>query len=277
MKSEHRDHPLGTPGLSARLEAGPAGATPLRRWFANLFPGVAGDSASWLKGARGEEIVAKKLAKLGREDWMALHDRLLGDRGRNVDHLLIGRRGVFSVNTKNLSGDVVVKGNTFRVGGYRDRSVLHTARDEAARVGERLSLASGVKFSAIPVLVVLTPSLDVQEQPKGVYVLGRGQIPSWFEDQPEALERAEAARIYEASRRNAVWTQPVSSLRAAASPGGVTTNEWRRFGLERLYVNDASGATLGYLDRKTREVRVEDVDRSDQLLAALAPYLEGPG
>ena len=273
MKTTHREHPLGTPGLSARLKAGSAGSTPVHRWLSNLFPGLAGESASWLKGAKGEEFVGKRLAKLSREDWMPLHDRPLGNRGRNVDHLVIGRGGVFTVNTKNLSGNAVVKGNTFRVSGYCNRSILHAARDEAVKVGERLSLASGVTFEAIPVLVVLTPSLEVHEQPEGVHVLGRSDVPSWFEDHPPALERAEAARIYQASRRNAVWTQPLSSLRAAASPSGVTTNEWRRFGHQRVYVNDANGASLGYLDRKTREICVEDVDRSDQLIEALQPYL----
>lgn len=276
MKREHREHPLGTPGFSARLKAGSAGSTSVQRWLSDLFPGVAGESASWLKGARGEEIVGRRLAKLPREDWMPLHDRRLGNRGRNVDHLVIGHRGVFTINTKNLSGNVVVKGDTFRVSSYCDRSILHAARDEAAKVSERLGLASGVTFEAIPVLVVLTPSLDVVEQPKGVHVLGKSDIPRWFEQHSPALERAEAARIYEASRRNAVWTQPVSSLRAAASPSGVTTSEWRRFGHKRLYVNDATGASLGYLDRKTGEICVEDVDQSDRLLNALAPYLEGP-
>lgn len=224
MKTEYREHPLGTPGLNARLKGASAGSTPVHRWLANLFPSLAGEGASWLKGAKGEEIVAKRLAKLSKDDWMPLHDLPLGHRGRNVDHLVVGRRGVFSLNTKNLSGDVVVKGDTFRVNGHWDRAILHRARDEAAKVGERLSLASGIVFEAIPVLVVLTPSLQVVEQPRGVHVLGRSDVPSWFEKQPPTLEPAEACRIYEASRRKAVWTQPVSSLRASASrPGAKIT------------------------------------------------------
>ncbi len=65
---------------------GPAGVT---RWLSNLFPALAGDASPWLKGAAGEELVAKLLARLSRDDWMPLHDRPLGERGRNVDHLLI--------------------------------------------------------------------------------------------------------------------------------------------------------------------------------------------
>lgn len=225
MKTEYREHPLGTPGLSARLKGASAGPTSIHRWLANLFPSLAGEGASWLKGARGEEIVAKRLAKLSGDDWMPLHDRPLGDGGRNVDHLVIGRGGVFSLNTKNLSGKVVVKRNTFRVNGYCDRAVLHAARDEAEKVGERLTLSSGVRCEVIPVLVVLTPSLEVLEQPGGVFVLGRYDVPTWFEKQPPCLTRAEAARVYEASRRNAVWTQPLSSLRTAASASGAKTNE----------------------------------------------------
>lgn len=271
MKAEHREHPLGTPGASARRMAGLQSDLP--RWVSKLFPVLLGDAAPWIKGAEGEELVARRLRKLS-DDWMPQHDRPLGDRGRNVDHLVIGRGGVFSINTKNLTGRVIVSGNTFKVNGHRERSIFHKARDEGRKVSERLTVATGVAVEVLPVLVVLTPSLDVLSQPDGVQVLGRRDVPRWFEARPHTLDLATANRIYVASRRNDVWTKAISTLRAEASPNGLTANVWRRPGQDRVYVNDATGAALGHLDRKTGEIHVKDVARRDEVQTILAPYLQ---
>lgn len=51
----------------------------------------------WQYGAAGERIVAQRLRRLPRA-WTVLHDI---DRGRgNVDHIAIGPRGVFTIETK---------------------------------------------------------------------------------------------------------------------------------------------------------------------------------
>ena len=64
-----------------------------------------GDGAYW-KGGKGERLVGKRLAKLGHE-WRVLHSIPIGGRGTDVDHLVIGPGGVYSLNTKNHSGKKV--------------------------------------------------------------------------------------------------------------------------------------------------------------------------
>ncbi|MDQ3953159.1 MAG: NERD domain-containing protein [Actinomycetota bacterium] len=274
MKTEYRDHPLGTAGGSARRKAASEQPdNPLVRWLARLLLGSQAPGRSWEKGAQGEELVARKLAKLSRDLWMPLHDRPLGERGRNVDHLVIGLGGVFAINTKNLGGRVRVDKGAFLVGGFPD-PCLHVARDEAARVAERLTIAVGAPVPVAPVIVVLAPSVEVVEQPEGVHVLAADDVPRWFETRPEALDRAIASRIYTAARSTRVWTEPVAALRAAAGGPAVTASVWKRFGQDRVYVNDAAGSTLGHLDRKTGEIHVKDVARQRELQSALAPYLD---
>lgn len=56
----------------------------------------------WLQGAQGEREVAAVLAKLESDGWQALHDVSLG-RG-NVDHVMIGPGGIFTVETKSHRG-----------------------------------------------------------------------------------------------------------------------------------------------------------------------------
>jgi hypothetical protein len=58
------------------------------------------------RGASGEEQVGSLLDELAGGDWRVLHDVSLG-RG-NVDHILIGPAGVFSVETKSHPGPVRV-------------------------------------------------------------------------------------------------------------------------------------------------------------------------
>ncbi|MGH2863954.1 MAG: nuclease-related domain-containing protein, partial [Solirubrobacteraceae bacterium] len=58
------------------------------------------------RGATGEEQVGGLLDELRSEDWRVIHDASLG-RG-NVDHILIGPAGVFTVETKSHPGPVKV-------------------------------------------------------------------------------------------------------------------------------------------------------------------------
>lgn len=56
----------------------------------------------WLQGARGERQVGAILDHLSEDGWHVLHDVSLG-RG-NVDHVLVGPGGVFTIETKSHRG-----------------------------------------------------------------------------------------------------------------------------------------------------------------------------
>lgn len=58
------------------------------------------------RGASAEEHVGSLLEALPASEWSVIHDASLG-RG-NVDHILIGRAGVFTVETKSYPGPVRV-------------------------------------------------------------------------------------------------------------------------------------------------------------------------
>jgi hypothetical protein len=59
------------------------------------------------RGATGEEQVGELLEGLASGGWRVIHDASFG-RG-NVDHILIGRAGVFTVETKSHPGPVRVE------------------------------------------------------------------------------------------------------------------------------------------------------------------------
>jgi hypothetical protein len=59
------------------------------------------------RGARGEESVGALLTRLPRPEWWVIHDVSLG-RG-NVDHIVIGPPGVFTIETKSHPGPIRVR------------------------------------------------------------------------------------------------------------------------------------------------------------------------
>jgi hypothetical protein len=271
---------LGTPGESAFRRAREVAPPGIPRVVARFLPQLVVQSSSWWKGGMGEEKVARRLSKLSRDQWMCLHDRPLGTSGRNVDHILIGPGGVFSINSKNLSGAVSVRGNAFYVNGYRDYTRVHAARNEGRVVSARLSAAVGKPVEVSPVIVVVAPSLDLVSQPDGVHVLGLRDVPEWFALRPSNPAAVSAAAVYEACRRAHVWTTPVEALRSQASQAevvpGLALKRWCRGRQDRVYVNGPDRSSLGYLDRKTGEVHVEDPARKEDVMTMLAPYLAAP-
>jgi len=78
------------------------------------------------RGASGEEQVGAVLDSFCEGDWCVMHDVTLG-RG-NVDHLVIGPGGMFTVETKSHPGPVRVArvhGETLRQAQAQQRAIEH--------------------------------------------------------------------------------------------------------------------------------------------------------
>src|SRR3954464_10379487 len=67
---------------------------------------VTADPRPWDEGAKGQEEVGLELLRLPAGEWLVLHDIPVGHHGANIDHLVVGPGGVFSLNTKRLGGAV---------------------------------------------------------------------------------------------------------------------------------------------------------------------------
>ncbi|MGA8745756.1 MAG: nuclease-related domain-containing protein [Solirubrobacterales bacterium] len=61
----------------------------------------------WIRGAEGEESVGAVLDGLAGEGWMAIHDVAISGRG-NVDHVVVGPGGIFTIETKSHRGRISV-------------------------------------------------------------------------------------------------------------------------------------------------------------------------
>ena len=99
---EWKDLSTNRAGQSAREKATELWKeAPIKSVLARLL-GSPREEKHWAVGADGEEEVAWRLRKLG-EGWHVIHSVPVGEKGSDIDHVVIGPAGVFTLNTKNHS------------------------------------------------------------------------------------------------------------------------------------------------------------------------------
>lgn len=197
-----------TPGAQAWEQARTAReAAPVKTVLARVL-GVHTEERAWRIGAEGEVKVAAALAKVVARDprWRVLHAIPVGQRGADIDHLVIGPGGIFTVNAKHHPGARIwVGGNTVLVNGHR-QPYARNSRHEAARAARVLSTACGL---SVPVegLVVTVRAEDVviKQQPEAVSVVPRHQIARWLLRRREIHTPEVLEAVYEAARRSTTW------------------------------------------------------------------------
>jgi hypothetical protein len=168
-----------------------------RTWLQRVFgrSPLSPESWPWYKGALGEIAVGRILEQLGPE-WLVLHAIPVGKGSSDIDHLLVGPAGVFTVNTKNHSGQTVwVAGRTLMVAGKKTRH-LHNAAFEASRASKLLSAAVGAAVDVTPMVVVVNPkSLTIRSKPEQVVVVRDSQLLAWLKRCKRRLGPSEVGKI----------------------------------------------------------------------------------
>ena len=178
---------------------------PVRTLVARVL-GVHTDERAWRVGARGERIVADELGKLG-EGWSVLHDIAVGTRNANIDHVVVGPGGVFTVNAKFHAGKAVwVGGDTVLIDGHR-QPYVRNARHEAARASRLLSAAYGRQVPVTGIVAVLAQSWTVKAQPAdgAVLVLRPSMVRRLVQTLPVCSDSDEVDRLVMCARRSTTW------------------------------------------------------------------------
>lgn len=171
------------------------GASPLTR-----------DARSWYRGALGEIHVAKALKGLG-PDWTVLHAVPFGSGASDLDHVLIGPGGVFTINTKNHSGQKIwVGGEQLLVNGHRTNHI-RDARYEARRASKLLSPGAGDPVDVTPVIAIVDPgSLTFgRKRPDGLLVLSSNQLARTVLRRQRRLTDATVRAISELAEQRGTW------------------------------------------------------------------------
>ena len=157
----------------------------------------------WAAGAAGERQVGAELDRLPDIEWWVFHDIPRGKTGTNIDHLAIGVGGVFTVNTKNVAGNVWVAERVLMVNGEKT-NYLPVAVSEARDVSARLSRAAAQAIDARPVLAFVGPP-TIKEMPADVEILHLRNVREWLQSQPRVFTPAEAYDIVLWADRATTW------------------------------------------------------------------------
>ncbi|SDT16648.1 NERD domain-containing protein [Microterricola viridarii] len=151
---------------------------------------LAEEIRSWHAGIVGERRVARILSNLGPE-WTVLHSVPVGTEGADIDHLLVGPAGVYTINTKHHAGkDVWVAERALRVNNHPQHHISNAAF-EARRAEKLLTQASGLTVEAAGLIVLVgVKRLTIKAAPDG------GDVIVGVVRDSDLLRTLQSRRIY---------------------------------------------------------------------------------
>nr|WP_221348118.1 nuclease-related domain-containing protein [Streptomyces sp. REN17] len=217
LKAEARPMPLSLPPLTPAddLAANPPGKAisnllaasgpgPARRIFTWLLRRPT-QWDSWRKGLAGERRVGAELNRLTRHGWRVLHSIPLAD-DVDVDHLLIGPGGVFSINTKHHHKRAVWVGDdAVKVDHGKPAPYARKSRAEAKRVSRVLERHCAFPVPVAPVLVFVgVTDLKVVATQLTVRVYQERQV-SALAPLSGVLTAEQVEQVYGVARHRQAW------------------------------------------------------------------------
>jgi hypothetical protein len=153
-------------------------------------------TTAWATGARGERVVATRLANASSKGVSAIHDRRIPGSRANIDHIAVGPAGIYVIDAKVAKGKVSAKttGPLFNrgpvklfVGGHeRTKHVEGMDRqvEAVARALKESPWAVGVPIK--PMVVLVGAEWGWFPRPLGV----RGVWIGWPKEMTRAVSRS---------------------------------------------------------------------------------------
>jgi hypothetical protein len=141
----------------------------------------------------GERAVGEYLDRFRAKGFRLFNDVVAGDF--NIDHILIGNKGIYTIETKTISkyqrGSQTIKydGETISINGQiPDRNPIIQAKAQASWIKDLLRDLTGKTLKVKP--VVLYPGWYVEKQPRGadVWVLSPKALDGFIENMDSAID-----------------------------------------------------------------------------------------
>jgi hypothetical protein len=156
-------------------------------------------------GLRGEQAVAESLGEAADSGFRAFHD-LPGGENWNIDHVAVGTRGVFLIETKarrrrasrngQPAHEVVFDGEALQFPTFKETKPLDQAKRNAAWLSNYLTKKTGEPVRVEPLVVL--PGWFVRIVEKGnfpVKAMNANYLVRFLSGQPEIIEKAQVRRI----------------------------------------------------------------------------------
>jgi hypothetical protein len=213
---------------------------PRSRW-ALLFGAspVGVEGQVWFDAVAGELLVGGLLSALG-DEWFVLHSVPVGApatapasiRGGDLDHLVIGPAGCFTITVRNHPGlDIAVSGRTVLVAGAKV-SYVRDAEHDLGRAERHLGEALAGGLAVTGILVFAEPkALTSRQIPRDLEVLSSSELVAWLMAQPAIFDADDVRRVVAFAERPAVW----GDAALAADDGASARREYEKLrrGVER--------------------------------------------
>lgn len=164
------------------------------------------DSRPWYVGALGELDVARRLDSLG-DDWAVVHSVPIGTRGSDIDHVVVGAAGAFTINTKSHGDARVWVGSRRLLVNGQATDYLRNTRYEATRTQKLLSTAAGAEIPVTGVIAIVgAKQITIREQPTDIAVLDAARLIRWLKKQKPQLDQAQTVTLSTLVRNAATWS-----------------------------------------------------------------------
>lgn len=163
------------------------------------------DWDSWYAGLEGERRVGRELERLSPLGWRVLHGIEKGNGG-DIDHLLIGPGGVFSINTKNHRGASVWVGDSMaKINGGKPRPYAAASQAESDFVRRVLGRYCAFEVPVEPALVFVgIASLERAATQYSVRIYQEREVAS-LGPFTGKLTPEQAEQVFAVARHRRVW------------------------------------------------------------------------
>ncbi len=155
-------------------------------------------------GLWGEQMVGEVLGQAAEVGYRAFHD-LPGEGKWNVDHVCVGPRGVFVIETKTRSkprdrggkvqARVTQEGDRLHFPHWEDRQTIPQAQRNARWVAEYLTRKTGEKVTVETLVVIPGWYVEKTTSATPVRVMNEKYLQGYLRDQALRLDPAQVRRI----------------------------------------------------------------------------------
>jgi len=163
-------------------------------------------------GLRGEQAVAEAVTEVADSGYRGFHDFVV-DGKWNIDHIVVGSRGVFLIETKarshpakskssQPSHEVVYDGEALQFPGFRDAQSAQQARRNAEWLENYLRKKTGEDTPVEPLLVLPGWFVRLSVKSAKVKAMNATYLVSFLRSKPEHLSAAQVTRIITAIEEN---------------------------------------------------------------------------
>ncbi|MFD5461441.1 nuclease-related domain-containing protein [Kitasatospora sp. NPDC127059] len=192
-------------GLESLVREGEEKYGLLVRLAAKISRQRLGDSST-LRGLEGEQIVGARLEPLKAAGWKVLHGVPLPS-GSDIDHVVIGPPGVFTINSKHHPGATVWVGDKVVKVNRNGFPYLENSEFEASRTAKLLTEWCGFEVPVHPVIAVVGAQKITLGAEPGVTVIDGEQVASVLPSRPAMLSPNRVDRVFTIARHRHVWSQ----------------------------------------------------------------------